>query len=82
MKLKLRSKNYGVYLILKSFFEKMNLMNYNQLSLDTRKNGSPLFTGISAKLENKDDLSTYYSPGIAEPCRVIAHDKKKSKKLD
>lgn len=56
-------------------------MNYEDQSLESRKNGSPLFTGIDAKLENKDDLSVYYSPGIAEPCRVIAKDKKSAKKL-
>lgn len=25
-------------------------------------------------LETKDDLSIYYSPGVAEPCRKIAQD--------
>jgi len=57
------------------------MTDYNKRSLDSRKNGSPLFTGISAKLKNKDDLSVYYSPGIAEPCRVIAADKSKAKEL-
>ncbi len=56
-------------------------MDFNQKSLESRKNGSPLFTGVDAKLENKDDLSTYYSPGIAEPCKVIANDKKQSRQL-
>lgn len=28
------------------------------------------------KLENRDDLSTAYTPGVAEPCREIARDRK------
>ncbi|PID69931.1 NAD-dependent malic enzyme [bacterium DOLZORAL124_38_8] len=56
-------------------------MNYNQASLDSRKNGSPLFTGIATKLTNQDELSTFYSPGIAEPCRAIAQNKEASKSL-
>ena len=27
------------------------------------------------KLENKDDLSIAYTPGVAEPCRKIAENK-------
>ena len=30
---------------------------------------------LKAKLENKDDLSIAYTPGVAEPCREIAKDK-------
>lgn len=56
-------------------------MDYNKASLESRKNGSPLFTWINAELNNKDDLSVYYSPGIAEPCKVIHQDKSQSKKL-
>lgn len=56
-------------------------MDYNKESLASRAQGSPLYTGINAKLENKDDLSVYYSPGIAEPCRVIAKDKASSRLL-
>jgi len=28
-----------------------------------------------AKLENKDDMSIYYTPGVAEPCLKIKEDK-------
>ena len=28
-------------------------------------------TELKAKLENKDDLSLVYSPGVAEPCKKI-----------
>lgn len=56
-------------------------MNYAQKSLESRKNGSPLFTGMNAELKNKEDLSVYYSPGIAEPCRAIAKNKSEAKSL-
>jgi malate dehydrogenase (oxaloacetate-decarboxylating) len=29
---------------------------------------------VKAPLETKDDLSIAYSPGVAEPCRVIAEN--------
>jgi malate dehydrogenase (oxaloacetate-decarboxylating) len=29
-------------------------------------------------LETKDDLSIYYTPGVAEPCRQIAKDENKA----
>ncbi len=29
------------------------------------------------KVTNKDELSIAYTPGVAEPCRVIADDKKR-----
>lgn len=35
---------------------------------------------LKAKLENKDDLSIAYTPGVAEPCREIAKDKDKAYK--
>lgn len=56
-------------------------MDYNQKSLESRKNGSPLYTGVNADIENKDDLSTYYSPGIAEPCKVIVKEASQSRQL-
>ena len=56
-------------------------MDFNKKSLASREQGSPLFTGINAKLESKEDLSVYYSPGIAEPCRVIAKDKDAARQL-
>ncbi|MCD5380396.1 NADP-dependent malic enzyme [Candidatus Gracilibacteria bacterium] len=32
-------------------------------------------TELKAGINNKDDLSTVYSPGVAEPCKEIAKDK-------
>ena len=56
-------------------------MDFYQESLKSRQNGSPLFTGSKVDLKNKDDLSIYYSPGIAEPCREISRENSLAKKL-
>jgi malate dehydrogenase (oxaloacetate-decarboxylating) len=50
-------------------------MNYNQraLELHSRLRGK-LESTIKAPIENKDDLSVVYSPGVAEPCRKIAEN--------
>ena len=56
-------------------------MDFYQESLKSRQNGSPLFTGSKVDLKNKDDLSIYYSPGIAEPCREISREISLAKKL-
>ncbi|MDD5770351.1 MAG: NADP-dependent malic enzyme [Candidatus Gracilibacteria bacterium] len=42
-----------------------------------KKYSGKLETVSKVPLENRDDLSTYYSPGVAEPCREIAKDKSK-----
>jgi malate dehydrogenase (oxaloacetate-decarboxylating) len=53
-------------------------MNYFEESLRKHKEFAGKLEIISkVPLENKDDLSTYYSPGVAEPCREIAKDKSK-----
>jgi malate dehydrogenase (oxaloacetate-decarboxylating) len=51
-------------------------MDYNKesLKLHEEKKGK-LEIKSKVKVENKDDLSTVYSPGVAEPCREIAKDK-------
>ncbi len=57
-------------------------MNFNQLSLEFhRKNKGKIELRIKGKLENKEDLSILYTPGVAEPCRVIAKDKSESYNL-
>ena len=40
-----------------------------------RKNGGKLEVKSKVKIENKDDLSLAYTPGVAEVCREIARDK-------
>ena len=53
-------------------------MNYFEKSLIEHKKFNWKLEVISkVPLNNKDDLSTYYSPWVAEPCREIAKDKSK-----
>lgn len=53
-------------------------MNYFEESIKKHKEFRGKLETISkVPLENKDDLSIYYSPGVAEPCREIARDKSK-----
>jgi len=50
--------------------------SYRNRSIDEReKTGGQLFTGLKKELENKDDLSVYYTPGIAGPCMEIYENK-------
>lgn len=57
-------------------------MNYGEASVASRENsGGQIFTGLKKALKTKEDLSIYYTPGIAEPCRRIAQDKSLAKKL-
>jgi malate dehydrogenase (oxaloacetate-decarboxylating) len=47
-------------------------MDYNQLALEAHKlHKGKLGTHSIPKLETRDDLSTYYSPGVAAPCLAI-----------
>ena len=54
-------------------------MNYNEASLEMHKRyKGKLSVESVVPIENKDDLSTAYTPGVAEPCRVIAADKERA----
>ena len=54
-------------------------MNYNEASLEMHKRYKGKLSVESViPIENKDDLSTAYTPGVAEPCRVIAADKERA----
>ncbi len=47
-------------------------MDYNAASLELHeKCGGKLEVALKCELETKDDLSTAYTPGVAEPCRKI-----------
>ena len=47
-------------------------MDYNAASLKMHEeHEGKLEVALKVKLENKDDLSTAYTPGVAEPCRKI-----------
>lgn len=50
--------------------------NYNELSLAlSEKNQGKLEVVSKISVTNKDELSTAYTPGVAEPCRKIHADK-------
>lgn len=51
------------------------MIDYKQLSLEKHAQyKGKLTTESKVPLQNKDDLSTYYSPGVAAPCLAIADD--------
>lgn len=53
-------------------------MDYNKESLELHKKlKGKVEVKSKVKIENKDDLSLAYTPGVAEPCREIAKDKNK-----
>lgn len=50
-------------------------MNYNELALSLHEHSKGKIEVVSkVKLESRDDLSTAYTPGVAEPCRKIAQN--------
>lgn len=54
-------------------------MDFNERSLEMHKrHGGKLDTTPSISVETKDDLSIAYTPGVAQPCRVIAEDKERA----
>ncbi|WFA08178.1 NADP-dependent malic enzyme [Tissierella sp. Yu-01] len=51
-------------------------MDYSKLSLEMHEKNKGKIEVISKiKIEDKDDLSTAYTPGVAEPCKEIHKDK-------
>ena len=51
-------------------------MDYNQLALEMHENHQgKIAVAPKVRVENRDDLSTAYTPGVAEPCRRIAANK-------
>lgn len=52
-------------------------MDYGKKSIESRKLQNVITVRPNVKLKNRDDLSTYYTPGIAEVSRRIAEDKTK-----
>ncbi len=52
-------------------------MNYYEEELKMHEEHRGKIQVVSkVKLENRDDLSTAYTPGVAQPCKEIARDKK------
>ena len=51
-------------------------MDYNQLALEMHEqNRGKIAVRPKVRVENRNDLSTAYTPGVAEPCRHIAANK-------
>ena len=51
-------------------------MDYNQLALEMHEtHKGKIAVAPKVKVENRNDLSTAYTPGVAEPCRRIAANK-------
>lgn len=51
-------------------------MNFNELSLKMHEeNKGKVAVCSKVSVKTRDDLSTAYTPGVAEPCRKIAEDK-------
>ena len=51
-------------------------MDYNQLALEMHEqNRGKIAVRPKVRVENRADLSTAYTPGVAEPCRRIAANK-------
>ena len=54
-------------------------MNYFEKSLELHKKWKGKFDiKPKMKISSKDDLSVAYTPGVAEPCKIIAKDKKQA----
>lgn len=51
-------------------------MDYNKLALEMHEaNRGKIAVTSKVKVENREDLSTAYTPGVAEPCRKIRDNK-------
>ena len=51
-------------------------MDYNKLALEMHESHKGKISVLSkVKVENREDLSTAYTPGVAEPCRKIRDNK-------
>lgn len=56
-------------------------MDYSKLSLEMHeKNRGKIEVKSKIRIESRDDLSTAYTPGVAEPCREINKDKQNAYK--
>jgi malate dehydrogenase (oxaloacetate-decarboxylating) len=55
----------------------VKLLEVTDRTLELHKGGK-LFTGLSAELKTRDDLSMAYTPGVARVCQAIAEDPAKA----
>jgi len=56
-------------------------MDYGKKSLESRKDKNVITVCPNVRLKNRDDLSTYYTPGVAEVSKKIAADRSKAGEL-
>lgn len=65
-----------MYYCAKQFTEKVEIMNINEESLELhRKLRGKITIKGKVRIKTTNDLSLLYTPGVAEPCRIIAKDK-------
>ena len=57
--------------------DNVRLIEVTDRTLELHKGGK-LFTGLSAALKTRDDLSMAYTPGVARVCQAIADDESKA----
>src|SRR3954454_13109921 len=57
--------------------ETVTLLEVTDRTLELHQGGK-LFTGLSAELKTRDDLSMAYTPGVARVCQAIAEDTNKA----
>jgi malate dehydrogenase (oxaloacetate-decarboxylating) len=57
--------------------EGVRLVEITDRTLELHKGGK-LYTGLSAELKTRDDLSMAYTPGVARVCQAIAEDPSKA----
>src|SRR3954453_657823 len=55
----------------------VKLLEVTDRTLELHRGGK-LFTGLSAELKTRDDLSMAYTPGVARVCQAIAEDPSKA----
>ena len=61
------------------FFDTLVMTDYAQLSLEKHiQYKGKLAVASKVPLETREDLSTYYTPGVAKPCLEIAADPEKA----
>ena len=73
------SKIFSIIFIFLIFFQNTIEIDYQAESLRIHlRNKGKLEVISKVKIEDKDDLSIAYTPGVAEPCQKIAKDKNKA----
>ena len=73
------SKKFSIFFIFLIIFQNTIEIDYQAESLRVHlRNKGKLEVISKVKIEDKDDLSIAYTPGVAEPCQKIAKDKNKA----